>query len=76
MRDYYARRAPRYEHRGPAIRAVAARKDAVRKMQGLATHSLARMLFEENRRGRREAKDAAAARARLALVYRAIWPGP
>ena len=43
------RRAPRFEERAPAIKAVAARVDAVRKIHGKALHSLARLLYEQKR---------------------------
>ncbi|MCA9665867.1 MAG: hypothetical protein KC503_09775 [Myxococcales bacterium] len=43
------RRAPRFEARAPAIKAVAKRYNAVRKLRGLAMHSLARLLYEQKR---------------------------
>ena len=43
------RRAPHFERRAPAIQAVAMRRDAVRKIQGKATHALARLLYERER---------------------------
>jgi hypothetical protein len=41
------RRAIRFENRGPAIKAVAARQDSVKRVRGQALHSLARLLYEQ-----------------------------
>lgn len=41
------RRALRFENRGPAIKAVAARYDGVREIHGRALHSLSRLLYEQ-----------------------------
>jgi len=41
------RRAIRFEDRGPAIKAVASRYDAVRRIHGRALHSLSRLLYEQ-----------------------------
>ena len=43
------RRAPRFEERIPAIKAVAKRIAAVRKLRGKALHTLARLLYEQKR---------------------------
>lgn len=43
------RHAPRFEDRVDLIRAVAARPRAVRKLRGLALHSLSRLLYEQQR---------------------------
>ena len=43
------RRAPLFEDRARMIRAVAARRDAVRNLHGKALHNLARLLYEEKR---------------------------
>jgi len=41
------RRSIRFEDRGPAIKAVAARYDPVRRIHGLALHSQSRLLYEQ-----------------------------
>jgi hypothetical protein len=41
------RRSIHYEARGPAIKAVASRREAVKKVHGRALHSLSRLLFEQ-----------------------------
>lgn len=43
------RRSPRFEDRSPMIKAVAARRTAVRKIRGKAMHALARLLYEQKR---------------------------
>ncbi|MBK8482503.1 MAG: hypothetical protein IPL40_15285 [Proteobacteria bacterium] len=43
------RRAPRFEDRVGLIRAVAARPTAVRRLRGMALHSLSRLLYEQQR---------------------------
>ena len=43
------RRSPRFEDRSPMIKAVAARRVSVRKIQGKALHGLARLLYEQKR---------------------------
>lgn len=42
-------RAPRFEDRAPLIKAVAKNSDDVRRIRGMALHSLGRLLFERKR---------------------------